>query len=143
MSGRDRLLASDVLWSGRWSCMVSSPSNAEAPAAAQQQAGPLPAALLPASAAQALRSAFARQVRERLPRILAAARQSERPGLVAARADAEVLAGTCSLLGDAAAARSLRQLGALLGRPTDEMPDPRLCGELADQAALLLGRWVS
>jgi hypothetical protein len=122
--------------------MVSShPSDVAPLADAASAVVPLPAALLSASAAEALRNAFAREVRTRLPRILAAARQPDRAEQLTARTDAEVLAGTCSLLGDAAAARSLRRLGALLAQPTVDLPATGLRGELADQAALLLGRW--
>ena len=60
--------------------------------------------------------------------------------LSAARADVRMLADGCALLGDAAAVRTLQQLGRVLdeadGAGTAEAQ------ELTDQAALLLGRWL-
>ena len=41
----------------------------------------------------------------------------------------------------AAASEEYRRLGALLAQPTVDLPTTGLRGELADQAALLLGRW--
>src|SRR5689334_1546980 len=102
----------------------------------------LPAALLPTEALQSLQRAFAREVRTRMPRLLAVGRGD---GVTAeqrstARADVRMLADGCALLGDAAAARTLTQLG----RALDEAADvgTATARDLTDQAALLLGRWL-
>jgi len=52
-----------------------------------------------------------------------------------------MLADGCALLGDAAAARTLQQLG----RALDEADEAGTgsARELTDQAALLLGRWLA
>ena len=122
------------------------------------QAAALPAAGLPAEALHSLARAFGREVRARLPRLLEMARRADgdlrdAPGpLGLARADAHTLAEGCALLGDAAGARSLRHLAGLLadrvdpavgataGSRQDSIASDR--DAAADQAALLLGRWL-
>jgi hypothetical protein len=107
-------------------------------------AQPLPALGLPPEALRSLRSAFAREVAVRLPRLLRAVRVSDRnDGLELLRSDATALAEGCTLLGDAAAARALHRLGELLGRRTDDVEQERERREEAvSTAALLLGRWA-
>lgn len=99
----------------------------------------LPVAGLPAEAVSSLRRAFARETRARLPRLLdfghgVAAQES----LALARTDARMLAEGCALLGDAAGARALRHLEALLS----DGGDPEARKDAAQVSALLLGRWT-
>jgi hypothetical protein len=51
-----------------------------------------------------------------------------------------MLADGCALLGDAAAARALQQLGRVLEEA--DAAGTAKAQELTDQAALLLGRWL-
>jgi hypothetical protein len=60
--------------------------------------------------------------------------------LATARADVRMLADGCALLGDAAAARALQQLGRVLEEA--DAAGTAKARELTDQAALLLGRWL-
>lgn len=105
---------------------------------------PLPALGLPTEALQSLRSAFAREVAARLPRLLTVVREVDSPGpLALARTDATMLAEGCSLLGDAAGARALNRLAELLEHSTDDAGQDREHRlEAASAAALLLGGWI-
>ncbi len=122
-------------------------------------AAALPAAGLPAEALHSLARAFGREVRARLPRLLDVVRGADADlpvtagALGLARIDAHTLAEGCALLGDAAGARSLRHLAGLLAEATEptEPTEPTAEGvtearsgakAAADQAALLLGRWL-
>jgi hypothetical protein len=120
------------------------PSSSESP-----HAPALPAAGLPAEALHSLARAFGREVRARLPRLLETVRTVDHADgdtagpLGLARIDAHTLAEGCALLGDAAGARSLRNLAGLLADGQDDLPAAAEArGVAAQQAALLLGRWL-
>ncbi len=106
----------------------------------------LPAAGLPPEAVLSLRRAFAREVRIRLPRLLAAYRDGLLPAgdhaEAALRSDIVMLTEGTRLLGDVA---SVRALGRLTHLVDDGCPDDLAGTDLAEAVgtvALLLGRWV-
>lgn len=104
-----------------------------------------PAASLPPEAVLSLRRAFAREVRMRLPRLLAACRPGASADGSAAtselRSDVVMLTEGTRLLGDVASVRALGRLLHLI----DEPAESGATADLADAVgtvALLLGRWA-
>jgi hypothetical protein len=107
---------------------------------------PLPAAGLPPEAVLSLRRAFAREVRIRLPRLLAAY-GSDPVGRgdvsdASLRADVVMLAEGTRLLGDVASVRALNRLLHLIDEPSAGSYAAAELTEAVGTVALLLGRWL-
>lgn len=105
---------------------------------------PLPTAGLPPEAVLSLRRAFSREVRIRLPRLLAAYRPGAGPTVMetannSLRSDVVMLTEGTRLLGDVASVRALGRLLRLIDEPG---ADPATLGDAMGTVALLLGRWT-
>lgn len=92
--------------------------------------------VLPPEAVAALREAFAGEVQDRLPRLLALL--DEPPGPDALR-DAHALGSSAVVVGEPAASRTARALEAELGR---DVVDRQRCAELARELADRLHAWA-
>ncbi len=93
--------------------------------------------VLPPEALASLREAFAGEVEDRLPRLLALL--DGPPGPDALR-DAHALGSSAVVVGEADASRTARALEAELG--TDQ-PDPARCADLVRELASRLSAWAA
>lgn len=98
---------------------------------------PRPARVLPPEALASLRDAFAGEVEDRLPRLLALL--DGPPGPDALR-DAHALGSSAVVVGEAEASRAARALEAELSQ---DVPDPARCAELVRALADRLGAWAT
>jgi len=92
--------------------------------------------VLPPEALASLRDAFAGEVEDRLPRLLALL--DGPPGPDALR-DAHALGSSAVVVGEAEASRTARALETELSK---DIPDRERCAELVRQLANRLGAWV-
>lgn len=92
--------------------------------------------VLPPEALASLRQAFAGEVEERLPRLLALL---DRPPGADALRDAHALGSSAVVVGEAEASRTARALEAELG---SEVPDTARCAELVRELAHRLAAWA-
>jgi HPt (histidine-containing phosphotransfer) domain-containing protein len=92
---------------------------------------------LPAAALEGLREAFATEVAERLPRLVAAARSGDPAQLAEVVRDAHALGSSSAVLGEPEASRAARAAEALLLDWHDDALDPLRAsvGELERQLA--------
>ena len=95
-----------------------------------------PARALPPEVVASLRDAFAGEVQDRLPRLLALL--DGPPGPDALR-DAHALGSSAVVVGEADASRAARALEAELG---NDVPDPQRCAALVRELADRLGPWT-
>lgn len=93
--------------------------------------------VLPPEALASLRDAFAGEVQDRLPRLLALLEGP--PGPDALR-DAHALGSSAVVVGEAEASRTARALEAELGR---DAPDRERCAELVRELAARLDAWTT
>lgn len=92
--------------------------------------------VLPPEALASLRDAFAGEVEDRLPRLLALLDGPPGPDVLR---DAHALGSSAVVVGEAAASRTARALEAELGQ---DVPDRTRCAALVHELAGHLARWV-
>lgn len=95
-----------------------------------------PPRVLPPEALSSLRDAFAGEVADRLPRLLALLDGASGPD---ALRDAHALGSSAVVVGETGASRAARALETELGR---DVPDRSRCAELVRELASRLDAWV-